>query len=172
MPGNLTFAFGTDASFNLPVSSLQIDYTVNSQDYCGIGIQNMKNMKYVWDIATERHFYFGDIFFKQFVGVFDQGNNLLGLAKSNLASTSVEFACAGSACAEPSPAPPTPEPPAPTPDPEPTPDPPTPDPPVPVPVDPVDPEDGGDDNWMWIWIAIALAILFLIALFLACYYRH
>jgi hypothetical protein len=38
MPGNLTFAFGTSATFNLPVSDLMIDYTVSSQELCGIGI--------------------------------------------------------------------------------------------------------------------------------------
>ena len=74
MPGNITFAFGTNATFSLPISQLQIPYTVSSVKMCGIGIQTMPKMSKVFDINAERHFYFGDLFFKQFVGVFDQGN--------------------------------------------------------------------------------------------------
>jgi hypothetical protein len=127
-------------------------------------------MQYQFDIDAERHFYFGDIFFKQFVGIFDLGNKLLGFAKSSRASSSaVTFSCVGTSCVEPSedepsPAPFTPsvepEPPTPGPDPTPT---PTPD----------DPQDGSsDDDMMWIWIIIGLGVLFLIALFMAIYYRH
>ena len=137
MPGNLTFAFGTNARFNLPVSTLQINYTIANQDMCGIAIQSLPNMQYQFDITTERHFYFGDVFFKQFVGIFDIGNSLLGMAKSSRATTSmVTFECAGDACDEVAqeetmPTPDAPEPviappdptPVPTPDPTPTPTP-------------------------------------------------
>lgn len=38
LPGNLTFAFGTNATFNIPLSTLQIDYTINSQELCGVAV--------------------------------------------------------------------------------------------------------------------------------------
>ena len=146
---------------------------------CGIAIQSLPNMQYQFDITTERHFYFGDVFFKQFVGIFDIGNSLLGMAKSSRATTSmVTFECAGDACDEVAqeetmPTPDAPEPviappdptPVPTPDPTPTPTP-TPD-PTPTPSD--DGGSGGDDM-MWIWIIVGMGILFLIAVFIAIYY--
>ena len=107
MPGNLTFSFGVNMStFNLPVALLQNDYTVTEgttdTSYCSIGIQTLDNMDRVFNITEERHFYFGDIFFKQFVGIFDMANGLVGFAKSSRASsTSVTFECLGDLCTEP-----------------------------------------------------------------------
>lgn len=177
MPGNLTFAFGTNARFNLPVSTLQINYTIANQEMCGIAIQSLPNMQYQFDITSERHFYFGDVFFKQFVGIFDIGNSLLGMAKSSRATTDmVTFECAGDSCDELAqeevmPTPDAPEPviappdptPVPTPDPTPT---PTPD-PEPT---PSDDNGSGDSDMMWIWIIVGMGILFLIAVFIAIYY--
>lgn len=121
-------------------------------------------MDRVFDITTERHFYFGDVFFKQFVGIFDMANGFMGMAKSKWASSSeVTFSCEGNWCVEPSEEEQA-SPDAPSPAVEPTPDPPTPA--------PVDPEDGGDshDEMFWIWIIIALGVLILIALFFAIYF--
>ena len=99
MPGNITFAFGSNATFSLPINQLQIDYEVNTLKFCGIGIQTLPKMSNVFNITEERHFYFGDLFFKQFVGIFDQGNGMLGMALSNRASTSaVTFECTGAWC--------------------------------------------------------------------------
>jgi len=64
-------------------------------------IQSLPKMSNVFDTDAERHFYFGDVFFKQYVGIFDQGNGLMGVALSSKASTGVEFACAGNGCVEP-----------------------------------------------------------------------
>jgi len=179
LPGNLTFSFGTNmTTFNLPISQLQTNYTVDSgtKTYCSIAIQTLNNMKNVFDITQERHFYFGDIFFKQFVGIFDMANGMLGMAKSRYASSpSVSFTCEGVWCTEPkqeeqsTPEPPTPS----DPEPEPQPDPPEPEPVDPTdPTDPTDPEEGGDshDDMFWIWIIIGLGILILIAFLFAIYY--
>ena len=145
---------------------MQTNYTVDldTNTYCSIAIQTIDNMDRVFDIDTERHFYFGDVFFKQFVGIFDMANGFMGMAKSRLASSSkVTFSCEGAWCTEPneeeqaSDEAPTP---SVVPDPDPT------------PVDPADPEEGGDsdDDMFWIWIIIALGVLILIAAFLAIYY--
>ena len=64
-------------------------------------IQSLPKMSNVFDTDAERHFYFGDVFFKQYVGIFDQGNGLMGVALSSKASEGVEFACAGNGCVEP-----------------------------------------------------------------------
>ena len=65
MPGNLTFSFGVNMStFNFPVALLQNDYTLSDTSYCSIGIQTLDKMDRVFNITEERHFYFGDIFFK------------------------------------------------------------------------------------------------------------
>lgn len=58
--------------FTMPLSAFMIDYTFGN-NYCYIGIQKMKKMSRHFDSTTERHFYFGDVFFKQFIGIFDQG---------------------------------------------------------------------------------------------------
>ena len=49
-----------------------IDYTVSSNAYCAVAVQKIVNT--YWDTATERHFFFGNAFFKNFVGVFDMEN--------------------------------------------------------------------------------------------------
>ena len=128
-------------------------------------------MKYVFNIDEERHFYFGDIFFKQFVGIFDMANGLLGMAKSNKASSnSVTFECIGEWCIESDEeTQATDTVPTPTPDPEPTPEP-TPEPVDPTdPTDPTDPENGRDDMF-WIWIIIGMGVVLLLAIFCAIYY--
>ena len=68
----MTFSFGGDSMFTMPLSAFMIDYTFGN-NYCYIGIQKMKKMSRHFDSTTERHFYFGDVFFKQFIGIFDQG---------------------------------------------------------------------------------------------------
>lgn len=65
---NLTFALGSNATFNLPINTLLVNYTTEyyGEAWCGIMIQSMPNM-YAFgntETVTERHFYFGDIFFK------------------------------------------------------------------------------------------------------------
>ena len=90
------------STFNFPVALLQNDYTLSDTSYCSIGIQTLDKMDRVFNITEERHFYFGDIFFKQFVGIFDMANGLVGMAKSSRASsTSVTFECLGDFCTEP-----------------------------------------------------------------------
>ena len=140
-----------------------IDYTVDSVDYCAVAVQIMPRMPF--DETLERHFYFGNTFFKNFVGVFNQTAGQMGMAKSSRAASSVELICPGSSCAEPEPEPtpepepdPTPEPPEPTPDPDPTPAP-----------DPT-PSDSGDENLMWLWIVIGLSCLLVIVMAIAVYY--
>ena len=49
---------------------------------------------------TERHFYFGDVFFKQFVGIFDQGAGVMGIAQSKNSVVGVSLACPGTSCNE------------------------------------------------------------------------
>lgn len=150
---NLTFSFGSNATYVLPTSQLMINYTMNSVQYCGVAVQKITRMP--WDSTTERHFYFGDIFFKSFVGVFDISSGRLGMAKSILSPDTVELQCAGG-CVEPEPEPtptPTPTPPEPTPE------------PLPQPGD-----DSSDDTLMWLWIVIALGILLLIFVAIAYYY--
>ena len=74
---------------------MQTNYTVDldTATYCSVGIQTL-DMDKVYDITQERHFYFGDVFFKQFVGIFDLTNGLMGMAKSRWASSSsVTFSC-------------------------------------------------------------------------------
>lgn len=66
---NFTFSFGNNATFVLPLSQMMINYTESARDCCAVAIQTIYNMPY--DTSVERHFYFGDIFFKSFVGVFD-----------------------------------------------------------------------------------------------------
>ena len=60
--------------FTMPLSAFMIDYTFGN-NYCYIAIQKMSKMSRTWDPDVERHFYFGDVFFKQFIGIFDQGNS-------------------------------------------------------------------------------------------------
>jgi len=108
-----------------------------------------------YDIDTERHFYFGNIFFQQYVGIFDQQNKAIGMALSTKASEGSTLECPANTCVSPDPDP-TP--------PDPEPEPPTPEPPTPEPVDPVDPtpeEDGGnsDDNKALIWMVVALSLM-------------
>ena len=69
----MTFSFGGDSMFTMPLSAFMIDYTFGN-NYCYIAIQKMDRMDRTWDPDVERHFYFGDVFFKQFIGIFDQGN--------------------------------------------------------------------------------------------------
>lgn len=137
-----------------------INYTMNSQFYCALAVAKVDLMPTGVD-NNERHFWFGDVFFKSFVGVFDIENQQLGMGKSVLAPKSVELACVGG-CVEPEPTPtPTPGPdPTPTPGPDPSPS------PSPVPA----PSDGSDDSEMWLWIVIALGALLLIMAVIALYY--
>ena len=114
-----------------------------------------------YDIDTERHFYFGNIFFQQYVGIFDQENKSIGMALSTKASEGSTLECPANTCVSPDPDP-TPDP-DPEPDPTPDPEPPTPD-PTPDPIDPIDPtpsEDGGnsDDNKALIWMLVALSLM-------------
>jgi len=56
----------------MPVNSLQYDYTYYNNaniPLCAIAIEILDDMPY--DTDTERHFYFGNVFFQQFVGIFD-----------------------------------------------------------------------------------------------------
>ena len=46
---NWTFAFGSNATFNLPINTLMIDYIADGQDYCALGVQEV-NMPF--DITT------------------------------------------------------------------------------------------------------------------------
>jgi len=85
---NLTFAFGTEAEFTLPTSQLMINYTMNSQFYCALAVAEVEDMPTGVD-NSERHFWFGDVFFKSFVGVFDIENQKLGMGKSVLAPSTV-----------------------------------------------------------------------------------
>ena len=144
---NLTFAFGTNATFIVPMSELMINYTASGNDMCGVGIQRISNMPF--DTTVERHFFFGDIFFKSFVGVFNFDTMQLGMAKSVFAPATVELQCAGVSCSDP----------APTPDPPTPPTPPTPD-----------PEDNNDTTLLWLWIVIGLAVLILVILCCAVVY--
>jgi len=84
---NMTFSFGSNATFVLPLSQLMINYTMSSLSSCAIAFQKITNMPY--DTTTERRFYFGDIFFKSFVGVFDLQNQMLGMGKSVYAPAAV-----------------------------------------------------------------------------------
>lgn len=93
----INFQFGGDAAYEMPLSSLMIDYTnYYGSSYCAIAVQEITNMPY--DESTQRHFYFGDVFFKQFMGIFDQGNNKMGIALSSLASTGSSLSCPGTSC--------------------------------------------------------------------------
>ncbi len=114
--------------------------------------------------TAERHFYFGDTFFKSYVGVFDQESGQMGMAVSSRAPAGVTITCPGTSC-DPAPTP-EPEPPTPTPEPDPPAPTPDPDPPAPTPT----PSDGGDDHLMWLWIVIGLSVLLLIVLAVAVYY--
>lgn len=167
---NFTFAFGTNSTFEWPLSSMLVNYTVSSTDYCAIMVQELKQVPF--DTDVERHFYFGDIFFKSYVGVFDQESAQIGMAVSSRADPTVTITCPGTSCdpapePEPTPPEPTPEPePTPTPEPEPTPTP-EPDPPAPTPT----PSDGSsDDHLLWLWIVVGLSVLLLIVLAIAVYY--
>ena len=154
----LTFEFGTYATFGLPINQLQINYEDDVGDpYCGVGIQELKKMPF--DQQTERHFYFGDVFFKSFVGVFDSENNMMGLAKSSRAASTVELICPAETCQTPEPGP------DPGPDPEPIPDPPEPD-PTPDPT----PGTEDDNHLMWLWIVTGLAVFFILVLLIVLYY--
>ena len=66
---NFTFAFGTNSTFEWPLSSMLVNYTASGSDYCAIMVQELRNMPF--NETVERHFYFGDTFFKSYVGVFD-----------------------------------------------------------------------------------------------------
>ena len=98
----------------------------------------------------ERNFWFGDVFFKSFAGVFDLANQQIGMVKSAYAPDTVLLNCVGGC--------------EPTPEPEPTPD-------------PSDDDDKSnknkdDDNLVWLWIVIALALLLLLVLAAMIYYRR
>jgi len=145
---NWTFAFGSDAAFNLPLSTLLVNYTSGGAAWCALAVQSVEMP---FDMYTERHFYFGDIFYENFAGIFDFNTGKIGMALSKYAPDTVSFDCAGG-CVEP----------------EPIPDPPTPEPkPVPVPGD----DSSSDSHLLWLWIVIGLALLILILVLLACYYR-
>ena len=72
-----------------------------------------------WTDTERTDIYLGDIFFKSFVGIFDQENNSLALAKSSRAanSDSITYSCSGDYCIDPTANPD----PSPDPDPEPEP---------------------------------------------------
>ena len=117
---------------------------------------------------------FGDIFFKSYVGIFDQGSGTLGFAKSSLADSTVAFTCAGDSCVEPEP---TPEP-VPVPEEEIV---PTEQPEVVEPIDenpvnpvlpdtPSDDTSSNDDDLLWLWIVIGLGVLIVIISIVACYF--
>ena len=108
---------------------------------------------------TERHFYFGDVFFKQFVGIFDQGAGAMGIAQSANSVVGVSLACPGTSCSEL------------TEEPELKPS--TPDDPTPDPSDDTPSEQGGSttEDW-WLWIVIGLSVLVLIFFIWCCYYRR
>ena len=98
-----TINFGSSiATYKLPVDALQIDYVVSGNNFCAVGVQDISKMDRVFDLTTESHIYFGDIFFKQFVGVFDLGTTTnaatLGFALSNHAYSGTELVCAGTSC--------------------------------------------------------------------------
>ena len=110
-----------------------------------------------FDLSAERHFYFGDIFFENFAGVFDFSAGKLGMALSAFAVPNVAFECLGNSCVEP----------------EPTPDPPSPDPPGPEPKPSPSPSgDNSDSHLLWLWIVIGLSILLLLILFIILYFRR
>ena len=73
-----------------------VDYQVSSVDYCAVAVQKVPNMPF--DQDNERHFYFGNAFFKNFVGIFDQETGVMGMAKSSRASESVQLICPGTSC--------------------------------------------------------------------------
>lgn len=104
-----------------------------------------------YDSTAERHFYFGDIFFENFAGVFDFSSGKLGMALSAFAPSTVEL----STDIEPTPGP----------------DPPSPDPPSPEP-QPTPSGDSTESHLMWLWIVIGLAILIMLILLVACYFRR
>ena len=157
---NMTFAFGTDAQFNLPMKEMLVNYTVNGDSYCGFAFQQV-DMPF--DLTKERHFYFGDVFFMNFAGVFDFTSGKIGMALSSYSPTGVTFDCAGG-CAEPDPTP------DPGPEPGPSPEPPTPGPePTPEPSDPTNDDD--DSHLIWLWLVIALLLIILVVGGIAFYYR-
>lgn len=43
---NFTFAFGTNSTFEWPLSTMLVNYTVNGYDYCAIMVQEIKNMPF------------------------------------------------------------------------------------------------------------------------------
>ena len=59
----------------------------------------------MWNPDERTDFYFGDVFFNSFVGIFNMDTNEVGFAKSSRAASSVSFECAGDSCAEPEPTP-------------------------------------------------------------------
>ena len=75
----LDFAFGSDALFSLPMKELLVNYEVDYDDYCGFAMQKV-DMPF--DIEKERHFYFGDVFFMNYAGVFDFTEGKIGMALS------------------------------------------------------------------------------------------
>ena len=141
--------------FTMPLSAFMIDYTFGN-NYCYIAIQKMDKMSRTWDPDTERHFYFGDVFFKQFIGIFDQGNGMMGLAQSVSATSGATLACPGTSCSEA------------TEEEKVGPD------PTPVTPDDDTPEEQGGSNGSsedyWLWIVIGLSVLVLIVLIVCFYY--
>ena len=75
----LDFAFGSDALFSLPMKELLVDYEYLYDDYCGFAMQKV-DMPF--DLEKERHFYFGDVFFMNYAGVFDFTEGKIGMALS------------------------------------------------------------------------------------------
>ena len=108
-----------------------------------------------FDLSAEKHVYFGEVFFKNIVGIFDLGSFMvpmkLGLAKSKHAQKGVEFFWKEAPEPEPDPIDPDPQP-----DPEPQPVPPIPD------------EEGGEEAYddsqriEWIWVVTAVLIFSMI----------
>lgn len=107
-----------------------------------------------YNLTAERHFYLGDIFFKQYVGVFNPVDSLMGVAKSSRSVPGVVLDCESEeACATP-----TLQPLDPSPDPG-------PEPPVPTP--PV-----GGKNLLWLWILLGVLALITIVLLAIFFYRR
>ena len=75
----LDFAFGSDALFSLPMKELLVNYEVYYDDYCGFAMQKVEMP---FDLDIERHFYFGDVFFMNYAGVFDFTEGKIGMALS------------------------------------------------------------------------------------------
>lgn len=121
-----------------------------------------------YDEDTQRHFYFGNVFFKQFVGIFDAGNDKFGLALSNLATTGSSLTCPGTSCQE---VIVEPVPPEPIPDPIVYPNPPDPV-PEPQPQPYYNTSHDSDYDLMWLWLVLGLGLLLTVVGTIAVYYFH